>query len=720
MTEEKKDAGGGSRGGEDNCGFACLSLAGMILDVDVDEARLRHEFGSEGSPDWVALARAAKSAGFKVKLGEINWKRLAHIALPLIVRCKDGTFGVLLSHRTSGEKGEEMLMQIPGEAGQRPLARAQLQKTLESECLHLASRASLARELGRFDFTWFIRPMMKYRRQLGQVILISLFLQFFALAIPIGFQVVMDKVLVHRGFATLNVVVFGLMVVTVFDVIMNWLRTFLLAHTANRIDSELGAKLYAHLLSLPQSYFDARRVGDSVARVRELENIRQFLTSAIVSLLLDLAFIFIFLYVMYLYSGLLLTIVLASLPCYLAVSLGISPILRRRLKEQFDRGAENQAFLVESITGVSTIKSHAAEPQMCNTWNNQLAGYINASFRTTNIANTGSQLIQLISKVTTIAILWLGAHLVIEGQLTVGQLIAFNMLAGRVSQPVLRLAQMWQDFQQVGISMQRLGDILNSPTEQQGGKQVALPDIKGEIMFSEMSYAYPGSEKRVLRNINLHIPAGSSVGIVGRSGSGKSTLAKLARRMDTPESGRVTVDGVDISLVTLSWLRRQVGVVEQETMLFNNSVHKNITFGNQNIPMDMVVHAAKFAGAHDFIMELGEGYETMLGEHGNNLSGGQRQRIAIARALVTNPKVLIFDEATSALDYESEKVIQDNMKEIGKDRTMLIISHRLSAVRDCSKIIALDQGELCEEGTHEELLKIRGGRYAHLHDLQNR
>lgn len=717
MTEESNTAATGGAG--DNGAFACLGLAGMMHAMEVDEERLRHEYGGEGNPDWLELTRAAKSAGFKAKVRKINWKRLGHIVPPAIVRKKDGQFALLIAHRSS-EQGEEILLQVPGAKRPQTLTRAQLQDALEGNCLHLASRASLARALGRFDFTWFVPAVVKYRRQLTEVIIMSFFLQLFALATPIFFQVVMDKVLVHRGFITLNVVVFGMLVINLFEVVMGGLRTFLLTHATNRIDSELGARLFAHLLSLPQPYFDARRVGDSVARVRELENIRNFLTSSILTVLLDFLFIFVFIIAMHVYSPRLLWVVLASLPCYLAVSLIISPILRRRLKEKFDRGAENQAFLVEAINGISTIKAHAVEPQMRNKWDNQLAGYINASFRTTHIGNIGSQAIQLISKITTVAILWYGAHLVIEGELTVGQLIAFNMLAGRVSQPVLRLAQLWQDFQQVSVSMQRLGDILNSPSEHRSTRQVTLPALNGEIHFTDISFRYPLSEKHALHRINLHIAAGQSIGIVGQSGSGKSTLAKLAQRMHLPNSGRITIDGVDLSLADPTWLRRQIGVVQQENLLFNSSVHKNIALAKPHMPMDEIVHVAKLAGAHDFIMELGEGYETILGEHGSTISGGQRQRIAIARALATQPKILIFDEATSALDYESEKIIQDNMREISKGRTVLIISHRLSAVRECDKIIVMHKGELVEEGTHDELLKNPGGGYARLYALQSR
>lgn len=704
-------------------GMQCLLLIAKLHHLEADENRLWHEYNpSGGKMDWTSLARAAKDIGFKVKIGSINWERIEYVPFPFIGQITsggDGSFAIVVGARRNEEGQTEVLVHAAHETRPAKMLLAEAERVIGKQCLFLASRASLLRELGNFDFTWFIPAIIKYRKPLGEVLLMSFFLQLFALLTPIFFQVVMDKVLVHRGLTTLDVIVFAMVVVIFFEVLMGGIRTYLFTHATNRIDSELGARLFKHLLSLPQSYFEARRVGDSVARVRELENIRNFLTSSVVTVLLDFLFIFVFIIAMFIYSQTLTYIVLASLPCYIILSLIISPILRERLKEKFVRGAENQAFLVESVNGIATIKAHAVEPQMTNRWNNQLAGYINAAFKATQIGNVGSQVVQLISKLTTAAILWFGAKLVIEGELTVGQLIAFNMLAGRVSQPVIRLAQLWQDFQQVGVSMKRLGDILNAPSEHRNARQTTLPQLSGAIEFSGVNFSYPNTEKRALRQIHLSIAAGQSVGIVGRSGSGKSTLTKLAQRLYLPEAGRITIDGIDLSLADPAWLRRQIGVVLQENLLFNSSVHKNIALANPSMHMEDIIRVAQLAGAHDFIMELGEGYETIIAEHGATLSGGQRQRISIARALATDPKILIFDEATSALDYESEKLIQDNMREISKGRTLLIISHRLSAVRDCSFIIVMEQGEIVEQGTHETLLAIANGRYANLHRLQN-
>jgi subfamily B ATP-binding cassette protein HlyB/CyaB len=410
---------------------------------------------------------------------------------------------------------------------------------------------------------------------LTEVLVASFFLQLFALISPLFFQVVIDKVLVHGTLGTLDVLTIGLIAVAIFETVLGVLRTYLFAHTTNRIDVELGARLFRHLVALPIAYFQARRVGDSVARVRELENIRNFLTSSALTLLIDLFFTVVFLAVMFVYSPLLTFVVLGAFPFYIAISAGATPLFRRRLDEKFARGAENQAFLVESVTGVETLKAMAVEPQMQRRWEEQIAGYVAASFRVLSLGNVASQSVQLVSKLVTAGVLFFGAKLVIEGSLSVGELVAFNMLAGRVSAPVLRLAQIWQDFHQARLSVARLGDILNTvaePTFNPG--RAALPAIRGEVAFEHVSFRYCIDGPQVLHDVTFTVPAGQIVGIVGPSGSGKSTLTKLIQRLYVPESGRVLVDGVDVAQVDAAWLRRQLGVVLQESILFNRSVRE--------------------------------------------------------------------------------------------------------------------------------------------------
>jgi subfamily B ATP-binding cassette protein HlyB/CyaB len=421
---------------------------------------------------------------------------------------------------------------------------------------------------------------------------------------------------------------------------------------------------------------------------------------------------------MYLYSPLLTLIVALTIPVYVAISVFITPPLRARLDEKFKRGAENQSFLVETVTGIGTLKAMAVEPRMRDRWEKQFAGYIQTGWDVTVLSNWGSHLIQLVSKLSTVAILFFGAKAVIAGDLSVGGLVAFNMLSGRVAQPILRLSQLWQDFQQVRISVDRLGDILNSPAEpEHNPNRATLPPIKGRVEFDKVRFRYRPDAPEALRGISLDIAPGEMIGIVGPSGSGKSTLTKLVQRLYVPEQGRVLVDGTDLALVDPAWLRRQVGVVLQENILFNRTVRENIALANPTLPMDRVIAAAELAGAHDFILGLAQGYDTIIEERGANLSGGQRQRLAIARALITDPRILILDEATSALDAESEEIIQNNLARIAQGRTVLIIAHRLSAVRPCHRIITVEAGEITEIGSHDELLRA-GGRYAQLHAKQ--
>jgi len=510
------------------------------------------------------------------------------------------------------------------------------------------------------------------------------------------------------------VLVIGLLIINVADVSLNWLRTYAFAHTTSRMDAILGSLLFRHLVALPIAYFESRATGQTVARVRELENVRQFITSSALTLIIDVVFGLSFLLVMFWYSPQLTLVVVISIPFYAVISVCLTPMLKARVQEKFQRGAVNQSLLVESLAGIQTLKAMAVEPQVRQRWEEQLAAYIGSSVKVVTLGAAGSQLVGLVNKGTSAAILWFGAQAVIAGTMTIGEFVAFNMLAGQISMPVLRLAQLWQDFQQFRLSIDRLGDIINTPTERSvASAKQNLPPIVGNVRFEHIVFRYRAGGQEVVRDLSLDIRAGEVVGIVGRSGSGKSTLTKLLQRLYLPERGRVLVDGVDIALLDPSWLRRQIGVVLQENVLFNRSIRENIALIDPSMPLDRVIRAAQLAGAHEFILELPHGYDTILEERGSNLSGGQRQRIAIARALVTNPRILIFDEATSALDYESERVIQSNMRAICQGRTVLVVAHRLSTVRNADRIVVMERGQLAEAGSHEALMH-HNGLYASL------
>jgi subfamily B ATP-binding cassette protein HlyB/CyaB len=697
---------------QEETGLFALVLLLRLHGVAAEEEQLCHRLGTR-HVGVTEMLRCAKAFGLKARTIRTNWARLARTPLPGIAVCNDGGFLLL-----GKAEGNEVLVQRPSELRPNKLARAEFEALWDGRLVLMARRASLSDLARRFDITWFLGAIRKYRYLLGEVLIASFFLQVFALVNPLFFQVVIDKVLVHRGISTLEVLAIGLAVIAVFEAILGALRTYLFSHTTNRIDVELGARLYQHLVALPLMYFQTRRVGDSVARVHELENIRNFLTSSALTFVIDFLFTAVFIAVMYVYSPVLTLIVLGAFPFYIAISAVATPLFRRRLDEKFRRGAENQAFLVESITGVQTLKALAVEPQMNRRWEEQLAGYVSASFRVVSLGNIASQAVQLVSHLVTVAILFFGAKLVIEGNLTVGELVAFNMLANRVNMPVLRVAQIWQDFHQARLSIERLGDILNTrpePTISVG--RAVLPPIRGAITFDHVGFRYRVDGPEILHDVSFHVPAGQIVGIVGPSGSGKSTLAKLLERLYVPETGRVLIDGIDLAMTDAAWLRRQVGVVLQEDVLFNRTVAENVALADPAMSMQRIVDAATLAGAHEFILELPEGYDTIVGERGCSLSGGQRQRVAIARALVTDPRILIFDEATSALDYESERIIQDNMRRICEGRTVFVIAHRLSTVRRANRIITIEHGRVVEDGTHDELIRSNG-RYAKLHLLQ--
>jgi ATP-binding cassette, subfamily B, bacterial HlyB/CyaB len=686
--------------------------------IAADPNQMAHELGlGQENATAEQVVRSALRIGLKAELLTYQpQKRLQTVPLPALVGLDDGSFGVLTRR---GADGKIAVVNL--------LTKTQ---TVEDVSEFLArwngTIIMITRRAGgpgvdpkKFEFNWFLPSIWRYRKPLSNVIIASIFVQLFALITPLFFQVVIDKVLQHKSYSTLIVITSGLLLLGFFDVLLQYLRSYALNHTTSRIDVELGRRLFDHLLRLPLAYFETRAAGQTVARVRELETIRSFLTGQGLSSLIDLVFAIIFLSVMAMYSTLLTAIVAATIPIYLLITFAIRPILRDKINERFNRGALSQQFLVETVVGIQTLKAAAVEPMLRNQWEEKLAAYVKTSFDAVMLSSLGQNAIQFVSKATTALVLFFGAQAVINGELTVGGLVAFNMMMGQATQPILRLSQLWQDFQQVQISVERLGDILNSPTESRLLSNAALPPARGAIKIEHLDFRYVQGGPEILKGINLDIPEGQVVGIVGPSGSGKSTLTKLVQRLYRPERGQILLDGIDIGQVDSAWLRRQVGVVLQENLLFNRTVHENIALANPGMQRSQVIAAARLAGADEFIARLPLGYDTMIEERGANLSGGQRQRIAIARALVTRPRILIFDEATSALDYESERIIQSNMRAITKGRTVIIIAHRLAAVRHCDRIIAIKDGRVMEDGNHTNLMSQPNSIYAKLWRMQS-
>jgi ATP-binding cassette, subfamily B, bacterial HlyB/CyaB len=697
-------------------GLICLCVVAAHHQRSADPVQLARTLGfdAEGCLSNDQLLLAAKELGLRAKTATCTWSQLERAILPAIAELSTGEYVVVLKRGRDGA----VLVGDPRKPRPERLTRKAFEAIWSGRVTYVRTRLSLQNPNRPFDLLWFVPAVWKYRRILGEILAAAFVIQLFGLATPLFTQVVIDKVLMHKSISTLHVLAAGMLIMIVFEAILSVLKTNLMAHTSNRIDVALGARLFKHLLHIPLRYFETRRVGDTVARVRELENIRQFITGSSINVILDLAFTTLFLAVMFLYSGVLTCVVLACIPLFVALSVVMRSLMRRRLEDKFDRGAENQSYLVETVTGVQTVKAMALEPVFYRRWEEQLARYVTAAFRTSHLSGIGGALGQIIQKLSTLSVLWVGAYLVMEQRLTVGQLIAFQMLSGRVISPVLRVVQLWQDFQQVGLSVSRLGDLINARTEPaMNPAKMSLPAINGAVRCESVRFRYQVDGPEILRNFSCEISPGTTVGVVGRSGSGKSTLAKLLQRLYIPESGRILIDGVDIQQADLLWLRRQIGVVLQESFLFSGTIRDNIAIQAPGAAMAQVVEAARLAGAHEFILELPEAYDTQVGERGTALSGGQRQRIAIARALMSNPRILILDEATSSLDYESERIVQDNLGRICKGRTVFIIAHRLSTLRHASTILVLDKGQLVEQGSHSELMS-RPGIYQHLFSQQ--
>jgi len=706
--EAKTDSAGGESG------LRALSVALAVLEYPADLEQLRLEAGLGGAPETPTdLVRLARSRGLKAAEKVFRSHQLAEAPCPALVPMVDGRWVVL------GRVLEDrVLIQDPLLGRPQEIPRAEFEAAWNGSLILLARNEEIAGEERAFDFTWFIPPLIKHRQILIQVTVASLIVQTFGLATPLFVMLVMDKVLVSGGISTLDVLVLGLVSVGLFELALSGLRQYLFSHTTNRIDVELKARLFKHLSRLPVSYFESRAVGATAQRVAELEQIRAFLTGPALTSIIDLLFTVVFLAVMYHYAPSLTWIVVAFVVLFILIYAVVTPVLRARLSKKSSGAVDNHAFLVENIAGIETLKSLSVEPQMQRRWEDQVATHTAESFKAEQLSSMTQQAVTFLNRLMTAMILWMGAKGVINGDLSAGQLMAMNMLAGRVTAPAQRLAQLWQQVQQTGLAVKRLGEILNQRPEPARTQASSLPELKGAITFRDVSFRYRPDGPQILSHISFDVAAGGRIGIVGSSGSGKSTLVKLMQRLHVAESGKILIDGVDIALIDPAWLRRKVGLVLQENFLFNRSVRENIALADPSLTMDRIQAAAELAGAHEFILTLPEAYDTPVGERGAALSGGQRQRIALARALVTDPRILILDEATSALDYESERIIHRNMQQIAAGRTVFVIAHRLAAVRDCDRILVVEHGRVVEEGSHGELMAREAGRYRHLYEIQ--
>lgn len=638
---------------------------------------------------------------------QLDLAKVADKRLPLAFKAADNVFYLLL--KVAKEKA--LIQRCEPASSPQVISFSELEKTWSGETI------VFKKQVHKFSLSWFVPEFLRFKGLLGEVLFFSLFIQFLALVLPLFFQVVMDKVIVHHAMSTLDVLVLTLIVVGMFEVLLTGLREYLLTHTTTRIDIRLGAKLFKHLLGLPLLYFKARHVGAIVTRVRELDSIRGLLTGAALTLIVDVSFTVVFFAVMLYLSPLLTGVVIASIPIYGLIAYLSSEPLRQRIMAQFQKSAQNTAFLTESVQGMQTVKSLALEPYFQGRWDRQVREVAETNFAQQRLQNGSNSAVVLLQRLVSLAVIWLGAGLVMDLDITIGQLIAFNMMASHVSQPMAKLVSLWQQFIQTDVAVTNLGDVLNLPVEQDGGKIRPQNKIKGDIAFQNLRFRYQPNSPMIIDGLDFHIRAGEHIGIVGPSGSGKSTITRLLQKLYLPESGAISIDNIPIQQLSVDYLRSQIGVVLQENQLFNRSVRQNIALRQPAAPLRKVIQAAKLAGAHEFILSLPLGYDTVLSEGGSSLSGGQRQRIAIARALMSSPRMLIFDEATSALDEDSQRIIQQNMGKIVQGRTVITVAHRLSTVQQCDRIMVIEKGKVSEVGQHKELIE-QGGCYYRLWSLQ--
>ena len=683
------------------------------LNIDIRSVIREHSL-SEKEIEVEELLVIMKSFDFKAKLKEISADEIAiKYPLPAIMVNTDGSYSILL--KIDREKHRALIFNIKEEKT-ADVTFEELALLTNNKYIILSH--NLINSQIAFGFKWFFNEILSYKQVISEVMVGSFIVQLFGLVTPLFTQVILDKVIVHRSVTTLDVLAFAFITVTIFELLLNFSRKYIFLHTACKIDAKLGAKLFKHLFSLPFTYFESRKVGNIITRVRELDQIREFITNKSVSVILDLFFSFVFIFMMFLYSPALTFLVLGFVTVIALLYLIITPELRTRLETKFQMGAQSNSYLVEAVTGVQTVKSLAIEGSMQKKWEDYLARFIKSSFKLSNMGNIASAISGMLQKAMTISILYFGVKLVIANKLTIGQLIAFQMFSNQFSSPVLRLVNLWNEFQQCLLGVDRLGDILNNPVEVQSSQSITLPKIQGAVKFDNICFKYSPNAPYVINNFSYFVKPGTSVGIVGRSGSGKSTITKLIQRLYLCNEGTVYIDGVDVRQMNPTWLRYNIGVVLQENYLFAGSIRENISLPKPDAPIELIMKVAQMAGAHEFISELPEGYETIVGERGSTLSGGQKQRIAIARALITNPRIFIMDEATSALDYESEKIILNNMHNITQGRTTFVIAHRLSAVRNCEVILVMDKGRIIEVGNHEELMTHEKGYYRYLYSQQ--
>lgn len=677
--------------------------------MSIDKNKLK-EFEDIFDGSIESLKRMSGPLRLKITEKQLSYEEVAASDNVTIAVMKDG------SYLLSGRGNERMLMTLdPADGSSRAMSREEFLQDWSGSCLCIRERLSLKTAQKNFGAAWFLPVIFRYKKYWLEVVLAAFFLQIIGIVMPLLTQVIIDKVLVNKGLSTLNVLGTGMLMAAIIQCGMGISRKYIEKHTACKADILLGSQMMHHLLSLPLRYFEVRRAGDTLTRVSAIASIREFLTGSMLTAILDTFFSVVFYAVMLYYSLWLTMLAMLPIPIYLLQNVLVMPVYRKRLQESWQAGAKCNAFMVEAVSGMQTIKALSAEEHFTSRWEQLQASNISTSYNASKLGlviGTGTSSIQ---GVTALLVLLAGGHMVMNGDMTIGQLIAFQMLARQASEPIARLSGLWQQGQQTSLAAKRLEDIMNSRPEAIEGR---IEDIGSpEIEFRHVSFGYDAEQEYIIKDVSFKIEAGTSVGIIGPSGSGKSTITKLLNKLYIPAEGEILINGVNIAEYNTRYLRSRMGVVQQENQIFHGTIRQNIAITNTTAAINQIAAAARLAGADSFISALRDGYETQLEENGENLSGGQRQRIAIARALLSNPKLLVFDEATSALDYRSESIIMHNLDSIAKGRTMLIVAHRLRTVKGCDKILVMDNGRLVESGSHQSLVDA-GGIYSRLYKQQ--
>jgi ATP-binding cassette, subfamily B, bacterial HlyB/CyaB len=703
----------------------CLAFIARHHGIDLAPERLMHDYAVTDKPVTNRqLLRMAKDAGLRARQATLSWTSLVQMgeAYPVLAQLDNGNW-VIIASATAGGIGAQQMIRVLDPLAHRPeellLTEEQFAKCWHGTVILAKRNFRLSDADQPFGFRWFVPELVRQRSLFVDVAIAAFVLYALGLAMPIFFQLVIDKVLVHETYATLTVLTIGIGVALIFDAAFGFLRRYLLLYATNKIDIRVATRTFGHLLNLPITLFEHASAGVLVKHMQQTGRIREFLTGRLFLTLLDGLSLLVFLPVLMLYSVKLTLVVLGFAALVGLVVMALVGPFQRRLQALYQAEGERQALLVETVHGMPTVKSLALEPRQRSVWDERSAESISVRFKVEKISAVAQSLTGLLEKLMSVAIIGLGALDVFSGTLTIGALVAFNMLAGRVSGPLVQIVTMIHEYQEVALSVRMLGEVMNQRPEQYGRGRGLRPDLQGRIEFDNVSFRYSADGAPALDDVSFAIAAGSVFGIVGKSGSGKTTVTRLIQGLYQTQQGLVRMDGFDSREIDLVHLRKSIGVVLQDSFLFRGTVRENISAAKPDATMEEIAAAARMAGAEEFIERLPRGFETKLEENASNLSGGQKQRLAIARALITNPRLLILDEATSALDPDSEAIIRQNLRQIAEGRTVIIVSHRLSTLADADAILVIERGKIADLGRHDQLLS-RCMTYRHLWSQQMR